>query len=65
MSDGVTEALDEAGAEFELARLAALVTQAGGDVDRLAEAMIEAVRAHRGRDQAQDDVTVFVIRRAG
>jgi hypothetical protein len=26
--------------------------------------VIETVRAHRGRDQAQDDVTVFVIRRS-
>jgi sigma-B regulation protein RsbU (phosphoserine phosphatase) len=64
MSDGVTEAVNAAGAEFELTHLAALAARAGGDADRLADAVIAAVCAHRGRDQAQDDVTVFVIRRS-
>jgi sigma-B regulation protein RsbU (phosphoserine phosphatase) len=64
MSDGVSEALNAAGAEFDLAELAALTAMAGNDADRLAAAVIETVRAHRGRDQAQDDVTVFVIRRS-
>jgi serine phosphatase RsbU (regulator of sigma subunit) len=64
MSDGVTEALNAGGAEFDLARIAALAATTAPDADRLADALIAAVRAHRGRDQAQDDVTVFVIRRA-
>ncbi|MGD9906123.1 MAG: PP2C family protein-serine/threonine phosphatase [Vicinamibacterales bacterium] len=63
MSDGVTEALDAAGREFDVADLAGLAARHGDDVTGLAAAVIDAVRAHRGRDQAQDDVTVLALRR--
>jgi serine phosphatase RsbU (regulator of sigma subunit) len=63
MSDGVSEALDHDGREIDLAGLAGLVTssvRAGVDV---ASAVVEAVQAHRGADQTQDDVTVLSVRR--
>lgn len=65
MSDGVSEALDGAGREFEVAMLAALAARHGDDVRGLAAAVVDAVCAHRGRDQAQDDVTVLALRRTG
>lgn len=64
VSDGVTEALDGDGCELDLGCLATL---AGGGHDAppaaLAEAVVQAVRQHRGADQGQDDVTVFILRR--
>lgn len=63
MSDGVTEARDASGQDLDLARLAAIVHRGTSDADALADAMIDAVCTHRGADQAQDDVTVFVLRR--
>jgi len=63
VSDGVTEARDAAGIDWDLAHIAALVTQHAADCEALAEAIVAAVRAHRGTDQTQDDVTVFVLRR--
>lgn len=64
MSDGVTEARDAAGRDLDLAAVAALARQHGAEADAIAEAVIETVCTHRGGDQTQDDVTVFVLRRA-
>ena len=63
-SDGVTEALDEADEEFGTERLESLV-RAGisSSAAALCRAIIDAVQAHRGSRQRQDDVTVMVIRR--
>ena len=64
MSDGVTEALDPDGRELDLDGLAAIVAacvRRGADI---AAAVVDAVRAHRGAHQAQDDVTVLAVRRA-
>ena len=63
MSDGVSEAMDGDGREFEVAALARLAVRFGDDVAGLAAAVIDAVCAHRGRDQRQDDVTVLALRR--
>ena len=64
VSDGVTEALDDGEREFDLGQLGALTTaHAGQPAAALAAAVVEAVRAHRGVRQDQDDVTVLVTRR--
>jgi sigma-B regulation protein RsbU (phosphoserine phosphatase) len=63
VSDGVTEALDAAGTEWDLAGVAGLVARHRGDAPAVAAAIIDAIRAHRGPDQGQDDVTVLVLGR--
>ncbi len=62
-SDGVTEAQDDDGVEFGQARLEALVGGARASAASLCHTMVDAVRAHRGSQQRQDDVTVMVIGR--
>ncbi len=64
VSDGVTEARDGGGADWDLARIPPLVARYADDADALAAAIVAAVRDHRGHDQTQDDVTVFVLRRS-
>jgi serine phosphatase RsbU (regulator of sigma subunit) len=59
-SDGVSEALDAEGREFDLGSVADIVS-ACGDTTALAAAVVEAVCRHRGADQAQDDVTVLSL----
>jgi serine phosphatase RsbU (regulator of sigma subunit) len=63
-TDGVTEARSAAGQEFGDTRLSEIVTRVR---DRSAAdvcaAVLDAVRAHRGTEQDQDDVTVMVIKR--
>ncbi len=63
VSDGVTEARDSAGTDWDLSLIPALVARCDGEAEAVADAVITAVRDHRGRDQTQDDVTVFVLRR--
>lgn len=63
VSDGVTEALDAAGAEWDLAHVPGLVARYRGDAPALAGAVIDAIRQHRGAHQAQDDVTVLILGR--
>jgi serine phosphatase RsbU (regulator of sigma subunit) len=63
VSDGATEALDGHGQEFDLARVA-MLAGAFAAADGLSSAVVDAVRAHRGADQAQDDVTALTLRRA-
>jgi phosphoserine phosphatase RsbU/P len=62
VSDGVTEARDRAGRELDLSVVAELARRHGNDAERVAHDVVEAVCTHRGGDQAQDDVTVFVVR---
>lgn len=64
VSDGVTEARDSAGTDWDLSGIPALVARYGDDADALAGAIVAAVCDHRGRDQAQDDVTVLILRRS-
>jgi sigma-B regulation protein RsbU (phosphoserine phosphatase) len=63
VSDGVTEARDAAGVDWDVSRLAGLVARYRDDTAAAVDAVIAAVRAHRGADQTQDDVTVFILRR--
>lgn len=63
VSDGVTEARDAAGLDWDPSRLPGLVTRYRDDAAALVDAVVDAVRAHRGADQTQDDVTVFILRR--
>jgi sigma-B regulation protein RsbU (phosphoserine phosphatase) len=63
MSDGVSEALDPQGRELDLGRLAAIVATSVRHGTDVAAAVVDAVRAHRGAHQDQDDVTVLSLRR--
>jgi serine phosphatase RsbU (regulator of sigma subunit) len=62
-TDGVNEARNAGGEEFEDARLMALVApiraRAAADI---CAAILDAVREHRGTEQDQDDVTVMVVK---
>lgn len=63
VTDGVTEAVDEAGAEFGddvLHRL--LLNLRERPAKEICQAVLDAVRAHRGSHQDQDDVTAMVIK---
>ena len=63
MSDGVCEARNGCGDDFDLACLAELTRASRGGVAPLADAVVREVQRHRGADQTQDDVTVLVLRR--
>lgn len=63
VTDGVTEAVDEAGCEFGDDVLDDLLIGARDQsAAHLCEAILDAVRNHRGRRQDQDDVTVMAVR---
>ena len=63
VTDGVTEARDQGDDEFGEARLAQLVRD-GRELaaPALCASILDAVRAHRGANQDQDDVTVLVVK---
>lgn len=63
VSDGVTEARDAAGHDWDVSALPELVARYATDCEALAAAIVTAVCTHRGPDQTQDDVTVVVLRR--
>jgi sigma-B regulation protein RsbU (phosphoserine phosphatase) len=64
-TDGVIDALDSADEEFGAARLAQIVTQLrASTASAICTAVLDAVRAHRGRRQDPDDVTIMVIKNA-
>jgi sigma-B regulation protein RsbU (phosphoserine phosphatase) len=63
MSDGVCEARNGYGDDFDLACLAGLAGASHAGVAPLADAIVREVQRHRGADQGQDDVTVFILRR--
>ena len=63
-SDGITEAQDLDGAEYEEERLIrTLVGHAARDAKMLAEAVLRDVAAFRGAHPQQDDLTLLVVRR--
>jgi sigma-B regulation protein RsbU (phosphoserine phosphatase) len=65
-TDGVSEARNDAGEEFGEARVIHLVESTRQDgASRICSAILDAVRAHRGSQQDQDDVTVMVVQRTG
>ena len=65
-SDGVTEATNPEGSEFEERRLIQCAKQhAQRSAAEVCEAVVAAVRAHAGTGRACDDVTVLAIHRQG
>ena len=65
-TDGVTEALNEAGEEFGLERLERCVIDSrGGSAEDIAQAIQDAIRAHVGDEPPFDDMTLVVVKRAG
>ncbi|HYB94751.1 MAG TPA: SpoIIE family protein phosphatase [Vicinamibacterales bacterium] len=64
-TDGVSEALDEQEEEFGEARLLAVIeAERHQHAAQICAAVLDAVRAHRGPRQDQDDVTVMVVKRS-
>lgn len=62
LTDGVLEARDEAGAEFGLERLEALVaTCAGRSAEGIARRIERSVLDHRG-ERTEDDLAIVVVR---
>jgi sigma-B regulation protein RsbU (phosphoserine phosphatase) len=63
-TDGVTEALDEAGEEFGLERFERCILEhRHGTADEIAEAIHAALHAHIGGGAPFDDVTLVVMKR--
>ncbi len=63
-TDGVTEALNEAGEEFGVQLLEQCVVEnAGGSADDIVQAIRAALRAHVGDEPPFDDVTLVVVKR--
>ena len=62
-TDGVGDALDESGREYGEHRLEQLLCDSRAlPASQLCTAILDAVRAHRGARQDQDDVTVMVVK---
>jgi len=62
-TDGVSEATNEAGDEFGDARLTGVIDATREQsAAHICAAVLDAVRAHRGSRQDQDDVTVMVVK---
>ncbi len=65
MSDGVGEARNARGEDFDLAALATLAHEASGaDLGALADEMVNQVCRHCGGDPSHDDVTLLLLRRS-
>ena len=63
ITDGISEAMDEAGALYGVERLDALLEQAHGlGPDALVAAVREDVRRHVGQAEPSDDLTLLVVR---
>lgn len=62
-TDGVFEAMNEAGQEFTAARLLAVVEQARDLAARpIVDVVFQAVQAFRGAAPPNDDMTVVVVK---
>jgi phosphoserine phosphatase RsbU/P len=64
-SDGVSEALDEAGEEFGDARLLAAIAQSPASADALVERIVATVKSFAQSAVVSDDITVMVLRYLG
>ena len=61
-TDGVTEARDPAGNEFQYDRLAAIVeSSARGSAEDVLDGIVSAVHRHTASGHAEDDVTLLVL----
>jgi serine phosphatase RsbU (regulator of sigma subunit) len=66
VTDGVYDALDQEDAEFGDGKLAEVIRDGRNrSAAELCKAILDAVRAHRGPRQDQDDVTAMVIKARG
>jgi serine phosphatase RsbU (regulator of sigma subunit) len=66
VTDGVSDALDQDGVEFGDAGLARVLRERRDrSAAGLCTAILDAVRAHRGARQDQDDATVMVVKARG
>jgi sigma-B regulation protein RsbU (phosphoserine phosphatase) len=62
-SDGITEAMDEQGAEFGSARLCDVISMhRGGSAKAIVDAIYEAVIAFRGTARQGDDMTAVAVK---
>jgi serine phosphatase RsbU (regulator of sigma subunit) len=62
-SDGVTETRDRNDEEFEYARLSdCVIAHRGDSADGILRAILDSVQEFSGKDEADDDVTVLVLR---
>ena len=65
-TDGVNEAMDEAGVEFGDERLAAVLAEAAGSsADAFSDRVVKAVHAHAGEAPQSDDITCMTLRYLG
>ena len=65
-TDGVNEAMDEAGVEFGDERLAAVLAEAAGSsADAFSDRVVQAVHAHAGEAPQSDDITCMTLRYLG
>ena len=63
-TDGITEALNEAGEMFGDERLAAVITaHAGEDAQAILAALIAGVTAFAGEAEQADDITCVIVKR--
>ncbi|MGH9204312.1 MAG: PP2C family protein-serine/threonine phosphatase, partial [Vicinamibacterales bacterium] len=63
-TDGVTEALNEAGEEFGLERLErSVIDSLGGSPDDIVQEVKNALRAYVGDEPPFDDMTMVVVKR--
>jgi sigma-B regulation protein RsbU (phosphoserine phosphatase) len=60
-TDGVIEAFDPRGEEFEVRRLIALLEASRDEPDRFADALLARLAAWRGGRNASDDLTLLVV----
>ncbi len=61
-TDGIGEAMNEAGNLYGNARLDSLLTSAGGDPAAIVQSVRDDVRLHVGAAEASDDLTLLVLR---
>lgn len=61
-TDGIGEAMNEAGSLYGNARLDGLLASAGGDPAAIVQSVRDDVRLHVGAAEASDDLTLLVLR---
>lgn len=62
-TDGVNEAKNETGEQFEEERILAILAEASADADRLLAEMQRRIQEFRGRAEQSDDITMLAVKR--